>query len=257
MKNEGLVDLEYLRKKKRYADFCGTSAFCFIRGNKIIKIYDEKSYMRAIPFDRNSVQDFSMYKDDTIIFPDEYIYENGIKAGEIMDYIKNESIIFSLDDDTLIRPFINNYENSYDDILIYDNILMCDLCSANILYSNELGFHIIDTSEWKYSDNNTSSWNIHRFNNYIIKRFLEYLEIVIEYQGNNAMLCNDLKNNLLKYGTVGKNLCNVLEHNINHKPNVLDFIYAYMDFYQNYYNFGLRSLKDMKDLTKVLRIGSK
>ena len=59
---QGLVDLESLRKLKNEADFRGKSAYCFIRGNKIIKIYANKFDKGYIPLDRNSICDFSKYK---------------------------------------------------------------------------------------------------------------------------------------------------------------------------------------------------
>ena len=136
MKNEGLVDLNMLRSLKRKANFHGKSAYCFIQGNKIIKIYASDDMYDKL--DGKCIPDLSKYHKKTIIFPNKYIYEDGIKAGEIMDYIPDKSLYDLMYDNILVNLFMKNYDVALRDIRKYSNILMMDLCSVNILYSNDI-----------------------------------------------------------------------------------------------------------------------
>ena len=88
--NRGLVNLKELRENFDKADFKqGKSSYCFINGDEIIKIYAKKFGENYIPKD---VCDLSKFSADTIVFPKEYIYENGKIVGEISKYIKSKSI---------------------------------------------------------------------------------------------------------------------------------------------------------------------
>ena len=86
MNNKGLVD-EIKESKKDY-DFEGKSGFCYIMGKKIIKIYGTKEDNYDFVYvDRSKVCDFSKFMSKIIVFPDEYIPENGIKAAELSTFI--------------------------------------------------------------------------------------------------------------------------------------------------------------------------
>ena len=66
--NKGLVDLKSLRKDILKADFRGKSAFCFVDGDKLIKIYARKTDRGYIYLDTDKINDFSKYSADTIVF---------------------------------------------------------------------------------------------------------------------------------------------------------------------------------------------
>ena len=149
--NRGLVNLSELRNNFDKADFKqGKSSYVFIKGDKVIKIYAKKYGDDYVP---REVCDFSKCSADTIVFPIEYIYENGKIVGEISKYIKSKPISESFNDHVNINKLIIGYEKVIDDMYLYNNINMFDLECVNILFSNQLGFHIIDTTEWFFSDN--------------------------------------------------------------------------------------------------------
>ena len=84
---------------------------------------------------------------------------------------------------------------------------------------------------------------------------LTYLDIDVLYEYCNTVLDKDFKKNILKYGSQGKELCHILEYNINSKYDILSLIYAYMAVYQKYYNKELNTLGNIKEMTKILKKG--
>ena len=249
-----MVDLEELRKKKAMANFRGKSAYCFIRDNKLIKVYANKQDVGFMSLDRDSICDLSKYEADTIVFPDYYLYEDGKKAGEVMDYINDLSIDVAFDDRIELIPLVENYELVIRDILTFSNLKMCDLCDVNILYSQENGFHLIDTTEWELSDEK-ARWNIKRFNTYVIKTLLEYIDVPINYCRDYCFIDKKFQKKLFKFGKPGERLYQTLDHNLNEKYSIYDLIYAYMTLYHKYYGEELKTLEETKELTKVLKKG--
>ena len=252
---KGLVDLASLRKLKNDADFRGKSAFCFVKGDKIIKVYASKSDKGYIPLDRNSICDFSKYESNTIVFPDEYIYENGRKAGEILRYIEKTSIYNSLADNLDIYKFMEHYDMAIGDIIIYSNILMYDLGRVNILYSPIDGFNIIDTTEWEINKSDNNRDNIGRFSSSIIKSLLDYLDLNAINYYNYPMIDQKIKEFISKFGDAGKEFYRVIFNCMQERFNFIRFINAYMNLYQKYYSTDLKTLSDMKELTKVIKKG--
>lgn len=250
--DRGLVNLEELRKNFDKADFKhGKSSYCFIRGNKIIKIYASKFGENLIP---KNVCDFSKFKADTIVFPDEYIYENEKIVGEIANYIKSREVSEAFNDSAKPIRIIDSYEKVIEDMNLYQDIDMADLCYVNILYSNRLGFHIIDTTEWQLAKNYFKV-NVRRFNMALIDALVEYLEIPIIYSKYYSEVDSKYMNNIDKFGSAGKELkdsINVLMHN---RYNFLQFLISYMDAYYAYSGTNAESLKDINEFTKVLKKG--
>ena len=255
MKNKGLVDLTVLRSLKDKADFHGKSSYCFLQGDKIIKIYASDNDDRYKTLDGKSIPDLSKYHNKTIIFPDSYIYENGVKTGEIMDYISDKSIYYVVFDDVIINSFLKNYDIAIKDISKYPNILMNDLCSVNILYSDNKGFHIIDTSEWKLFDRNTSYRNTKRFNEQIISSLFEYVEMPVNYRGDYPIFDEKFKENTLRFGYLGKELFNIIECNAHETYDIKELLYAYKALYESYRDKEIKTLSDVKELTKKLKKG--
>ena len=251
--NRGLVNLEELRKNRDHADFRGSRAYCFVDGNKIIKIYSTKDDDDYIPVDVNELEDLSCYKADTIIFPDKYIYENGEKVGEILKYVKDKSIDNSIKI-AKVNKMITSYEKVIGDIELYSNLDMVDLCYVNILYSNRSGFHIIDTTEWKISDNNLKE-NMYRFNSSLIRVLVNYLEIPITYSKYYNKIDNEYFENIKKYGIQGRKLSNNLLRLMDGHYDFLGLLYAYMDACRIYRDKDVETVKEMKEFTKVLKKG--
>lgn len=250
--NRGLVNLVKLRKNFDKADFKqGKSSYCFIDGNRIIKVYAQKYEDDFFP---SEVCNFSKYKSDTIVFPTEYIYENGHIVGEISTYIKSQNITHSFDKEANLDKMINGYDLVLQDIYTYTNIDMVDLCSVNILYSNELGFHIIDTTEWKIVDD-AHLINLHRFNSSLISEIVEFAETPISYSKYYSKIDDDFYNNMVKFGKAGKELQDSMKLLMHNRFNFQKLIYAYMDMYRTYSGKDAKTLEDVKELTKVLKKG--
>ena len=255
MNNEGLVDIAKLRKNKAKANFRGKSAYRFIHGNKIIKIYASDKDNGYAPIDRDSIIDLSTYKSDTIVFPDSYLYEKKEKVGEIMNYIKADHVRVPFYNNINVNRLLVNYENAYNDITVYNNILMRDLCDVNILYSEKDGFHIIDTTEWEFSDKNTVPYNIYKFKSSLVNIILEYIDMPIIYRYDYPMIDGIIQENALKYGSVGQRYFKVLNDIVNNKCSFQELLFAYMSLYQKMYNRDLKTMNDVKEMTKILKKG--
>lgn len=256
--NRGLVDLRELRRNILKADFYGDTAYCFVRGNKIIKVYakqgDKGSFTYLNP---RTICDFSMYKADTIVFPDEYILENGFKAAEIADYIKNKSLYDMFHEENaeiIIDPFISGYEKVINDFMTYYNILMNDLCSVNILYSNELGYHVIDTTPWKLVDD-AHKTNIKRLNEVLIRALIDYFKIPVICGKYYNEIDDNYYDNLSKYGNAGIRLQENMKLLMNDKYRFLDFVFSYMAVYRVHYSEEAKTIDELKEFTKILKKG--
>ena len=254
MDDKGLVDLAKLRSMRNRTKMRGKNAYCFVIDNKLIKIYASVDDWNFGYLDGNLVTDLSMFKADTIVFPDEYIYENGVKCGEIQEYIKDESMLLSFNSQTKIKPLIENYEYVINDLMTFSNLIMNDLCGVNTLYSQKNGFYIIDTTEWELGKN-TSKANIYRFNLLVVNEIFRYIDMPIAYNGhfylNNPNICK----NCIKFGNVGINFYKLLIENVENRYNFIDFIYAYIALYRKYCNQEMKTFKEMDEFTKVLKKG--
>ena len=253
--DRGLVNLSELRNNIAISDFQGKSGYCFIKDKKIIKVYarnGDKGFF--IPLDTSKIVDFSKYSADTIVFPDEYIYENGKKAGEISKYIKSKSIDNSFNDHAKIKAIIEGYDKVINDLYLFDNIDMIDLCFVNILFSNSKGFHLIDTTEWCIKDNSINK-NVYLFNLSLIDVIVDYLKMPVTYSKYYSKIDDTFYKNIGKYGKAGKRLQENLTLLMNEKYNFLNMLFAYMDMYRIYCGDDIIKLKDMKEFTKVLKKG--
>ncbi len=253
MNNRGLVDIEILKKDK--PDFDGKSGYCYVRGDKIIKIYaSEEDKGFYIPLDRTKICDFSKLWADTIVFPQQYIYQNGEIIAEISKYINSKKVYDSFNSYARIKPIIDGYELVRNDLITYSNIDMHDLCYVNILYSNKNGFHLIDTTEWEFKDNSLSI-NIRRLDSSLISVICEYALIPIHFENNFNYIDENFYKSMNKYGNAGKRLQKNIDMLINDQYNFLELLFAYMEVYRIHYNAEMKSLKGVKEMTKVLKKG--
>lgn len=256
--DRGLVNLGELRK--RFAngeyDFIGNRAYCFVIDDKIVKIYGTKEdNYDFIYVDRSKVCDFSKFMSKIIVFPDEYIPENGIKAAELSTFITvSKPIIESFRKLVYISRMMDSYPQAINELNKFDNINMPDLGSTNILYSNEKGFNIIDPTLW-FRKNNSSKENIDRFNLALIDTIIDVCEIPIRHSKFYNNIDSNFYNNLNKFGRPGECLQNVLKGIINHEYDFLWMIYSIVDIYYKYYGTDLKTIQDIKEITKVLKKG--
>ena len=254
--NRGMVDTKEINSNFLKPDFDGKSGNLYICGNKIVKIYAKEGQNGKlfIPPDPNKICDFSKYMADTIVFPLQYIYENGVIVGEISKYIKSKHIGESFNGNAKIKPIIDSYEQVRSDMQLYDNIDMRDLCYVNILYSNKNGFHLIDTTDWQYKDNSLPI-NIYRFDLSLTDTIINYAKIMNYDKQGRYETNENLYKNIAKYGNAGKRLQNNIDLIINDKYRFLEFLFAFMEVYQIHYSEEMKSLKELKEMTKVLKKG--
>ena len=251
---KGLVDLAKLRSNMLNADYEGKSSFGFKMGNKFIKIYVRKSDKGVFcPPDVDKLVDFSMFKAKTIVFPEEYIYENGKKAGEISKFVHGKRL-----DEPVgyikIKTMLKSYDDLIADIYLYDFIDMADLCYVNIIYSNKSGFHIIDTTDWKIKDGSLNL-NIYRLNSSLIDVIVEDMQIPIRYSKYYSKIDDTYYNNMAKYGNSGKRLQQEMNMLMNNEFRFIDLLFAYLETYRIHYGEDANTLKDVKEFTKVLKKG--
>lgn len=244
------INLSKLREKFDKADFkYGKSSYCFIIDDKIIKVYARKkdgSYPE-------NVLDLSKYSADTIVFPEGYIRENGKIVAEVSRYINSQDIIMSFNDDAFLDAIIAGYELLVQDFELYQDLFMQDLCSANILFSNELGFHVIDTTEWK-EEVGAFKKNLYVLNSALISRIIDYLEIPITYGYRSISNSVDeaFNNTLSRYGAAGMGLQWCIEKIINNRLSFLNLINSLITLYREYYGTEAKTLDDLKKLIENL-----
>ena len=250
--DRGLVNLSELRNSFDKADFKqGKSSYCFIRGDKVIKIYAKKNGDNFIP---SQICDLSKFKADTIVFPLEYIYEKEKIVGEISQYIKSNAISESFNENANINSIIEGYDLVVNDMYLYNNINMNDLCSVNILYSNKDGFHLIDTTEWNF-DNDALRHNLYYFNMSLIDEIIDYIEMPIHCSKYYNKVSDIFLENIDKYGRQGNELKACIYMLMSNKYNFIKFLLSYINIYRIHYGSDAKTLEDIKELTKVLKKG--
>ena len=257
MDDKGLVDLAELRNNIKKANYEGKSSFGFKIGNKFVKVYareEDRKYSIFSPPDPSKITDFSGLSADTIIFPEKYILENGLKAGEIARFVAGKRLDLAIKNNIVLDKMITNYEKVINDIYLYDFIDMVDLSFVNILYSDRNGFYIIDTTDW-YFKNDVLKINIHRFNSSIVKEMMKYFDIPYDDSNFKYIINNEFHDYLKMYGNYGQRLINVFLLIAENKYSFMKFIESYMDVYRIHYGKEAKTLKDVKELTKVLKKG--
>ena len=201
MQNE-LYNLKELRKeilkRKQNDDYSlsGKMGHCFIKGDKVVKIYD---------YSRNSTEfcDLTKFKSDCISFPIDYIYEKGKIIGEILPYYHAYTADVTLNVRSNAISFMKYYDEIEKEIEKFPNIKMIDLWIRNILYSSRKGFYLIDTSDWIIKEENYSAYNIRLFDNslfYLLKDLIYdsinnkvFFEYLCESVGSGESLLELLK----------------------------------------------------------------
>ena len=165
-----LVDNQYLediRLKDRVGNPGKEGSCYFLNQKEIVKLYHILN-KRKIYFDDLSSPNISFPKD--ILFYYDFI------AGYTMNYLMGQKIFWGFDGNLPIQDLKKMYIDIRKIISNYPDILMDDICLANILidYDN-LKINLIDTSLW-YPSKNALSKNINK------------LDMVLNY----ALLNNNL-----------------------------------------------------------------
>lgn len=251
---KGLVELSEYRKKKNIADFHGKSAYCFLIGNKIIKIYANNNDQFYMSLDRNKINDLSSFKSNLILFPLEYLYENGRIEGEISKFIPDKSLENgALNDRTMILPLLRHYREIINEIKKFNELDMIDLCTSNVCYSGKNGFHIYDTTEWQFTDRMDNN-NVRRFDFQLFNQLLDYLNFPSFFHDfiNTRIMYNVIRG---KYGKIGSDFLDTIQYNLMDDYHIEDFLILYMEMYKIYYNSEMKTLGQMKKYTKILKKG--
>lgn len=227
MKNEVYVvnelRKEMLIKQRRHDhSMSGKTGYCFIKGDKVIKVYEHpKAYSDAY--------DMTYFKSDRISFPIDYLFEKGAIIGEVLPYYNVESINKSFNSTSNIEFMIDAYQEIIQEIKKYPLIAMYDICKENILYSNNKGMFLIDTTDWKMEDEDCSAYNL---------RLLERSILIA------------LKDIIVKnsYGEInnGEKILKYFYDYINDGNNIIDLLREYREKKYINYNCDKKTVKIMK-----------
>lgn len=252
----GEVDLNKLRASKEKYDFRGKTAYCFLNGKNIIKIYAQEDDDEYKSLNKDLIEDFSQNKSKIIVFPQEYLYQNGVKVGEISRFIKDKSLLENnFYGKIMVNSLIKNYNLVVNELKRINNIYMHDLDSVNILYSGRSGFHIIDVTEWTYKSD-SSNINIYYFNRTLFRSICDFIGLPTFYHDFiNTKITYNILYNEVDYGNLGKEFYNLIECNLMDDYHIVEFLEAYRAMYQIYYDREMKTLNQMKNYTKILKKG--
>lgn len=242
-----LVDYSKLLDYKETTNLDGAQGFCFVKEPYIYKIYYEPRVLK---------DDFSHYKSDSISFPICYLYDKFSNfgdqiVGEQMKFLPGKSILWSINENTKINNFIISYNKMIAEIRKYSEILMNDLGYPNILYDDERGFFLIDTTSWVINgDKNNAIVNLNMFNGAINETILnEFFQIPNLMFGDNQFF-NHIKN----YGEDGKNLYNLLiECFKTGEWPVIDILELFRNVFEKMELGPVETFSDVKKYTKILK----
>lgn len=152
---------------------------------------------------------------------------------------------------------IDSYEKVVNDLDLYRDIDMIDLRYVNILYSDKNGFNIIDTTDWQFRDNSYKR-NLYIFNSSLTKVIMFYNlgHNILNFDiTSHNIIDSNLYHNLDKFGNVGVRLKRILDLANNDRYHFLEYLFAYMEIYERFYGTNMKTLKDMQEMTKVLKKG--
>ena len=247
---KGLVDLakykEIIEIKRENDDYTlrGAQGFCFIEGEEIIKIYN----------DLNENKDkLSDYSSERISFPYYYIENNDAVYGEVMPYFDAKEIGVSVTKNSLIGNLISHYKKIRKEVINFSDISMNDLSYPNILYDEEKGFYLIDTTSWfKWSDEKRNRlFNLKNLDKGILVILRSF---IFEYETKKEL--RDIMDYYkgIKNFPMGRELLKLMEMNLEgYEPRFLEFMEAYREIVKIYYNDEVKTVEDAKKYTKIMK----
>lgn len=222
LKNERII-----KEKNRDYSLSGKTGYCFIRGNRIIKLYE-------FPKKYDVNYDMTKFKSERISFPLDYLYEEGRIIGEILPYYKALNIENIINLRSNIIQLASFFEEMCNEVKKFPNIAMYDIWLGNILYSNKKGMFLIDTTDWKISEKNCNEYNLKLLEESMIKLLKD---LVIQSE-------NFQKGSLLRY----------LFEYINNGNSLVDLLKEYREKVKNEYNCEIKSVSDVKKYMKIMKI---
>ena len=86
-------------------------------------------------------------------------------------------------------------------------------------------------------------------------KIFEYIDIPIIYRYEYPIIDGVIRENAYKYGPDGQRYFKVLNDVINNKCSFQELLFAYMSLYEKIYNTELKTLNDVKEMTKILKKG--
>ena len=228
--------------------YCGYQGYCFIEGRRVIKIYNN-------PIDIGNITDLSKYYSNRIAFPKAYIENDGKVYGEIMPYCNGKTLSEAFSTKSSTELLKEHYEEMLKEIEFFSNLVMLDMdFSENILYSQQKGFYLIDTTSWmeKNGDENKDNFSNQDLFTSVL---LIYLYQVIFDTSSTTHIYQEIKNRYqgLKTNNIGKEFLSVLKANLYCDFHLLELMIAWEEIIKNYYNYQVSSLGDVKKYTKIMK----
>ena len=250
MKKWGLDELKKYKKevKRKVGIFDsqlkGEDGACFVIDEEVIKIYWSKVL-------KQKSCDLSKYSSFKIAFPKYYIQDEKYYYAEIMPYYPYDELQKGINLDTNIELLMKNYSVIIDEIKKFMMICMKDLgFPGNILYSNDKGFYLIDTTMWVDEDwSYATKFNIRSFDRALFTVLSNLIGIHLK---------NDLANLEKVYqsihdSNVGKEFLEVLEANLRQNYNYLNFMLSFQNVVKKYFDDDIETIGDIKKYNKKLK----
>lgn len=254
MSTRGQVNLNYYQQKMKEIeeydldyDLRGRTGVCFQRGKEIIKLYYR-------PIIEEIKCDMSKYHSSNIGFPKYYIKKESKYYAEIMDYYPYKMIFYAFDEkNNKIDLLIKNYKLIYEEICKFPNIYMKDLdFFGNILYDEQKGFHLIDTTDWIDEEwSCTETINARMINKALFNAIKLYLYGDIddmEFSHDISSLYNGIRTT-----NRGKELLEVLQGTLNNTYDFIAFLNAYKEVIKESYNNSIETTEEMKKYIKIMK----
>ncbi len=220
----------------------GHSGSCAINGEVIYKIYNS-------PRVYSGIHDFSLCSSNSIAFPMEYYgsVSNGNVLGEKMGYIPKKNLYYSLTSNCRIEAFIKNYARIIEEINNFKEIRMNDMVSANILYSEDKGFSLIDTYDWVYMFGcDCSKANIEEFSS-------NFVDIIVnEYIVDSCMLSHRTVHDFKLLGKYGVLLCRMLELINEESYHIIELIDIFQNLAKENLGYEAKTFADIETCTKKM-----
>lgn len=226
LENLNISNLDYLDR--------GSQGTIYKKDDLIYKLYRTDKYnFRGIP---RSIKHLLGNESKNILFPIEEILDDDRLVGYVAKYVKSNNLYNGFDLNTNVNNIIKAYYEILEEIKKYSFYRMDDLYNRNILFDNNR-FYIIDTDDWKYSNNSVNSY---LFDSSIRIELLSSLKLdknSIYYKINNFKINNDL-NKL--YNTL-------LDNNFIRKYNGIKILEYLIDYY---YKMGI-NIEKLSDFNRI------
>lgn len=244
-----LVDYDrFLENREDHSLLSGSQGFCYIKDGFIYKFYN-------YPKIESELVDLSKYRSSKIAFPICYFYDKKDESkvvGEKMVYFPKKNISMAIFEDSDIDKLVKHYIDILAEIRKYPEIRMEDLVSPNILYDEETGFSIIDTSEWSIVENyDFFEINKHRIEFELTDVLLDKLLGIFHSTLDNY----NFRHNLLSFGSKGNELLESLELALDDEDRFFEIIELYHLIFDGMGYKPIKTIDDMKKYTKKLKKG--